>query len=159
MWQKGMRQKGISTVEFALIGLLFFTLLFGIIEAGRAFFAWNTIEEATRRAARIAAVCPFDHSSVRRAAIFEAADGGTESRVLQGMNTGHVTVEYLDDTGAATLSYLDAAFVRVAITGYSYQLFFPFSTFTLPDSSTTVPVESLGYMPELNLRACFGTFG
>ena len=154
-----MRQKGISTVEFALVGLLFFTLLFGIIEAGRGFFVWNTIEEATRRAARLAAVCPISHSSIDRAAIFEAADGGTESRVLQGMDTGHVSVEYLDGAGANTLSYPDAAFVRVAIRDYSYQLFFPFSLFTLPDSSTTVPVESLGYIPELGIRACFGTVG
>ncbi len=154
-----MRQRGISTVEFAIVGLLFFTLLLGIIEAGRGFFVWNTIEEATRRAARVAAVCPIGHSSVVRAAIFEAADGGTESPILQGMNTGNVNVEYLDESGAVTVTYPDAAFVRVTIQGYSYPLFFPFSAFTVPESSTTVPVESLGYIPELNMRACFGTVG
>ncbi len=51
-------QRGAAMVEFALIALLFFIILFGIIEFGRAFFTYNTLVEATRRGARVAAVCP-----------------------------------------------------------------------------------------------------
>nr|WP_305907145.1 TadE family protein [Methylomarinum sp. Ch1-1]MDP4519872.1 pilus assembly protein [Methylomarinum sp. Ch1-1] len=51
-------QRGASMVEFALIALVFFTLIFGIIEFARVMFVYNTLVEATRRGARVAAVCP-----------------------------------------------------------------------------------------------------
>lgn len=45
-------QGGSSTVEFAIVALLFFTLLFGIIDFGRLFFAQMTIQHALRQAGR-----------------------------------------------------------------------------------------------------------
>lgn len=50
------RQRGASAVEFGIIAVLFFTLLFGIIEFGRIFYLYNTVQEVTRCAARQAAV-------------------------------------------------------------------------------------------------------
>ena len=51
-------QRGAVAVEFALVAWLFLlTLLFGIIELGRAFFYMNATAEATRLGARIAVVC------------------------------------------------------------------------------------------------------
>lgn len=43
-------------MEFSIIAILFFTLLFGIIEFGRFFYLYNTVQEVTRCAARAAAV-------------------------------------------------------------------------------------------------------
>ena len=48
------QQKGMYTVEFALVAALFFVLLFGVIEFARALFVWETLTEATRRGARLA---------------------------------------------------------------------------------------------------------
>ena len=70
------RQKGTTTVEFAVVAALLLTLLFGVIEVGRAMFVWNTLNEATRRGARVAAVCPVDHASVARVTIFGEPLGG-----------------------------------------------------------------------------------
>jgi Flp pilus assembly protein TadG len=42
--------------EFALVAPLFFTLLFGIIEAGRFIFYYETLNHATREGARYAIV-------------------------------------------------------------------------------------------------------
>jgi len=50
------RQRGASAVEFGIIAMLFFTLFFGIIEFGRFFYLYNTVQEVTRCAARQAVV-------------------------------------------------------------------------------------------------------
>jgi Flp pilus assembly protein TadG len=139
------RQKGIYTVEFAIVGAALFLIVFGAIEVARAMFAYNTIAEATRRGARVAAVCsPGDWATARRAAVFGTADG--ESPILKGLTTGMVDVVAVPDpeTGATVA-------VQVSITGYEHRLLIPFVNVTLGEevftSRTTIPAESLGYAP------------
>ena len=50
------RYRGQAMVEFALVAPLFFILLFGIIEAGRFIFYYETLNNATREGARYAIV-------------------------------------------------------------------------------------------------------
>lgn len=50
------RRRGQAMVEFALVAPLFFLLLFGIIEAGRFIFYYETLNNATREGARYAIV-------------------------------------------------------------------------------------------------------
>ena len=50
------RRRGQALVEFALVAPLFFLLLFGIIEAGRFIFYYETLNNATREGARYAIV-------------------------------------------------------------------------------------------------------
>jgi hypothetical protein len=70
------RQKGLAAVEFALVCLVFFTLVFGVIETARLMYLYNTLQEVTRRAASAAAnTDPTDRNAldgVRRSAIFGA---------------------------------------------------------------------------------------
>lgn len=54
------RQRGATAVEFGIIATLFFTLFFGIIEFGRFFYLYNTVQEITRCAARQAVVTWID---------------------------------------------------------------------------------------------------
>ena len=49
-------QRGATAVEFGIIAVVFFTIFFGIIEFGRFFYLYNTVQEVTRCAARAAAV-------------------------------------------------------------------------------------------------------
>lgn len=49
-------QRGQSLVEFALILPLFILLLTGLLDGGRAIYAYNTIANAARSAARVAIV-------------------------------------------------------------------------------------------------------
>ena len=72
-------QSGTAVIEFALISIFFFTLLFGIIELGRLMYVWNTVQEVTRRAAREAVVRNFvtDTDAVLREAIFRSGSSGT----------------------------------------------------------------------------------
>lgn len=140
----GRCQAGLVTVEFALIGGLFFIILFGIIEFGRLLYTWNTLEEVTRRAARLAVVCPTNQQNeVINQAIFNG-------RVLSGLNAANISIEYLDDNFTATAVLEEVRFVRSRIQNYQHQLLIPLlppSMTTLlnaPAFSTTLPSESLG---------------
>ena len=57
------KQQGAAAVEFALICLLFFTILFAIIEFGRMMYVYNTMQEVTRSAARAAVVRWVDQTA------------------------------------------------------------------------------------------------
>lgn len=50
------RTAGQAMVEFALVAPMFFLLLFGIVEAGRFIFYYETLSHATREGARYAIV-------------------------------------------------------------------------------------------------------
>jgi Flp pilus assembly protein TadG len=49
-------QRGQSMVEFALASVVFFTLIFGIIQFGRAVFQYNTVSSLAQEGARWASV-------------------------------------------------------------------------------------------------------
>ncbi len=153
------KMKGVTTVEFAIIAALFFTVLLGVIEFGRLLFVWNTLTEATRRGARIAAVCPVNHSAIARIAVFNNATTGGASPILPDLSPANVAVDYLDIGGAPTANYLAIRYVRVGITGYQHNLLIPFfnQLLTAPAHETTIPRESLG-VPRVGAGAgCFGT--
>ena len=66
-----------------------------------------------------------------------------------------------DADGAAGAIGAEIAYVRVTITGYQHNLIIPFlpasaTTLTVPPFSTTVPAESLGYIPDITDFQCFG---
>lgn len=56
--------QGAAAVEFGLIALLLFTLLFGIIQFGLWFWSWQAAGSAAREASRVAAVSPCDSSRI-----------------------------------------------------------------------------------------------
>ena len=151
-------QQGVATVEFAICGSVALLVLIGCLEIGRTLFVWNTIGEATRRAARLAAVCPMNDAGIARNAMMVPAGTGSTSAVLPGMSTANVSVTYLNAAGGAAGSYDTAQYVRVQISGYTHTLFIPYvgATLTVPPFATTLPVESLGYVPELGTRTCLG---
>lgn len=144
----GASQSGLTTVEFAIVGLAFFMLLFGVIETGRALFVFNALTQATERGARMAAVCPLGSSAPASSAVF--GNGGSRSTLVYGLTSGNVTIEYLDSNGAVlaapTASYSSIRYVRARITGFSLPLLIPLVTPTLALSGfqTTLPRESLG---------------
>ena len=54
--------KGATAVEFAIISMLLFTILFGIFEGGRVFYGWLVITNEAREGARWGAVRVGDPS-------------------------------------------------------------------------------------------------
>ncbi len=47
---------GVATLEFALVGSLFFIFIFGVIEVGRGLWTMNALNYAVQQAARCASV-------------------------------------------------------------------------------------------------------
>lgn len=148
------RQRGLAAVETAIVGMLAMIVLFAVFEIARVFFVINALEEATRRGARVAAVCQINDPAIREIAIFNDSGVSGESPLLYSLNTANVVVEYLDGNGGAigdpAGNFLDISFVRVGIVDYQHQLIIPLfmRTFDMPAFTTTIPRESLGVTRE-----------
>lgn len=159
------RERGMATVEFALVGAVALLILIGCIEVSRMLYVWNTVGEATRRAAHLAAICPMDDPAITQAALVVSSGG--RSSVLNGLTGGMVRVTYLTDAGAATTDLGSTAFVSVSITGYSHTLLLGgllglfggagVAAVPVPAFTTTAPRESLGYVPDTDSYLCIGT--
>jgi Flp pilus assembly protein TadG len=96
------RSRGQALVEFALVAPLFFILLFGIIEAGRFIFYYETLSSATREGARYAIVngantlgCPSGPPAPGSSAC-DTAGNNVQTRVRQqafGVSSSAITVQ------------------------------------------------------------------
>ncbi|GGB88692.1 hypothetical protein GCM10011352_13390 [Marinobacterium zhoushanense] len=140
------RQRGVTTVEFALVGSVLFIVLFGLIEFGRLLFTWNVLDEATRRAARVAVVCPVTAAG-QQFAREVGAFGGT---ILPDFTEANILLSYLQEDGVTPATGTENTFyVRSAITDYTHQMLIPFFDITLDADAfeTTLPAESLGVHP------------
>jgi len=140
-------QKGLATVEFAIVAAVLFILIFAVIEVGRAFFVASALDEATRRGARMAAVCPVGDPAIAQTAAFD-------NTLVPDLDASDFSVEYLDENGGPVGNPTDPngfrmiRYVRVSLVGYQHQMFIPFATalaqFFMPQFIATLPRESLG---------------
>lgn len=132
------RQNGAAAVEFALIVMLFFALLIGIVEFGRVLFTWNSAAEATRRGARIAVVTdPANQATIKN----------EMRQILPGLQDNQIEVLY-DGAGGCASNLCDYVTVSVGRPQpYSIKpLLLPIGTVTIPipPFTTTLTRESLG---------------
>ncbi|MBA4501417.1 TadE/TadG family type IV pilus assembly protein [Marinobacterium marinum] len=140
------RQQGLTSVEFALAGTVLFIVLFGLIELGRLLFTWNVLDEATRRAARLAVVCPV----TTEGQLFAREQGAFGGTLLPQFTAANVAIRYLQEDGSTpATSTSNTYYVQSAIVGYSHQMLIPFFDISLDalDFVTTLPAESLGVHP------------
>ena len=129
---------GLATVEFAIIGMIAMVVLFAVFEIARVFFVYNMLEEATRRGARLAAVCVLNDPAVREIAVFNGSGGGANStagagpfdRKRRNLLSERCWGCVADPVG----NYGDIAYVRARIVNFQHQLLIPLfmSTFTTP---------------------------
>jgi len=124
-------------VEFAVVSAVLFILLFAVVEFGRLMYTFAVLGEGTRRAARLAAVCPLGAPNITTTADF--AD-------LPDFTPANVQVQYLDVTGTPTAVYTAINYVQVQIVGYAIPLAILFidPTVTSPSFTVSLPRESLG---------------
>lgn len=150
-----IRMRGVYVVEFAIIGLLLFILLFGVLEMGRLFFTVNALNETVRRGARLAAVCDIREPRILQRAIFNAADEVGASSLIANLETANLTLRYLDENGALVASPADTSgiagfrairYVELRVENFTFDLLIPTlgRTITLPVFRSTLPRESLG---------------
>ena len=89
-------QHGAAAIEFALICLIFFTILFAILELGRMMYVYNTMQEVTRRAARAAVVrWVNEETAIKSIALF----GGTNIPAGPEVTAANIKIEYLNEAG------------------------------------------------------------
>jgi hypothetical protein len=90
-------QGGTAAVEFAIVALVFFMLVFGILELARIMYVFNTLQEVTRRAAAAAVnVYPTDTAALahlKQDAVFRSSSG--ELPLAPPITDSHVRIEYL----------------------------------------------------------------
>lgn len=151
-------QGGVTTVEFALVSTVLFMVLFGVIEVGRALFVVNALTEATRRGARMAAVCPLGDPTPASVAVFDNGTGG--SAVVHGLTTSNIEIDYLDASGNIiadpSADFGSIRYVRAEIVGFELPLVIPFvmPTLSLSGFAATIPRESLGVPRTGSITPC-----
>jgi Flp pilus assembly protein TadG len=153
-------QNGVTTVEFAIIGAVMLLVLFSVIEIGRTMFVLGALSESTRRAARMAAVCPIDDPAIAEVGLFNAPGEGTGTRFIRGLSAANFAVEYLDGNGTVVASpatnFGQIQFVRTRIVNFQHQMLIPFASYllTTPDFATTLRRESLGVPRDGVIEPC-----
>ena len=94
-------QRGAAAVEFALVAIPFFLLMFGAMEFGRLLYLWNTVQEVTRNAARQAVVTDFTNAtavaSIRQSAVFRTTPGALPAAAE--ITNARVNIRYLNAAG------------------------------------------------------------
>lgn len=144
-------QRGVYSVEFAIVGAVFFLFLFTVLEIGRLFFTWNVLTEVSRRGARLATVCNLlsdtsDPTSIDMPAGMANLATFSGYNLLPDLTTNNLQVSYLTESGTIAPSHTQIDFVRADVINYQHELLIPFVSITLnsPSFTTVLPRESLG---------------
>jgi hypothetical protein len=158
------KQRGVTTVEFAIVGLVLLVSILGAFEVGRGFYTSAMLDEITRRGARLAAVCPINDPAISRLAILNSSGDGGASAFVSGLQPANVIVEYLDANNTVIANpedpslFLQIEYVRARISGFTYRVSLPFvaglSTLTMSDFVHVLPRESLGVPREGAITPC-----
>lgn len=124
------KQGGAVAVEFALVALIYFMLLLGIMEFGRWLFTLNAANEATRWGARVAAACGSTPSQIQ-----------AHVNIMLRSGNGTLSVTYPDSTCVTT-----SCMVTVTLVGATFTPLIPFlgGTYDIPNFTTSLPREAMG---------------
>ena len=140
--QKKNGEEGSSLMEFAIAATVFLTVLFAIVEFGRALWVHNALSDAARRGARYAVMHKAaDIDDVKKIVVY--GDLTETTPLLENFSTGNVDVFYENFK-------LNGGTVRVSIHDYDFQLILPLlvSSIRMPNYTTTLTGESVGLIPD-----------
>jgi Flp pilus assembly protein TadG len=135
------RERGASLLEFAIAATVFLTVLFAVVEFGRALWVHNALSDAARRGARYAVLHKAtDVDDVKKIVVY--GDLTETTPLLDNLTTGNVDVVYNNFN-------LDGGTVSVSVHDYDFQLILPLlvSTIRMPNYTTTLTGESAGLIP------------
>ena len=133
------RQRGSTTVEFAMVFLLFLMFLLGVLDFSRMLYTWQGTNAATRIGARYAVVC---------------AAPGDNSRILARMKQvmpDVTTINVAWEPAGCNTGTCEA--VTVSVTGMSFKWISPIPNalakplVLMPGFSTYLPREMMTYNP------------
>ena len=142
-------ERGAALLEFAIVGVVFFTAMFGVLEFGRLLFTHNALRDSARRGARYAVVRKNDAAgiaAVKNMVVYgdPNANPATATPVAPGLTTSNVQVDYANFNGIQL-----GARASVKIINYQYKFFVPLlgGTLNMPSYRSSQTGESAGYVP------------
>jgi Flp pilus assembly protein TadG len=163
-------ERGSTVAEFAMAAMIFFILIFGIIEFARLLYTHNALNDAARRGARYAVLHgnvqgggePDPVTCVKNVVVYGEKNIDpttcvpTGPPLVSGLGTANVTVTYegadLDnDPDTPQTSYgMNLGTATVTIQNYAFSLNVPVfgRTINMPAYTTTLTAESAGTEPD-----------
>lgn len=134
-------ERGQALVEFSLVSIVFFLLVFGMVDVGRAVWNYNTLAQATREGARYAIVHGSDSADPSGPGGAYYTEPDTDGMITQqveqfggGLNPSQLTVQSEWPDGS------NFSGSRVTVTSqYEFEPIFDFlgfASFTMTSSST-----------------------
>ncbi len=130
-------QEGAAAVEFAIVAVLLFMLVFGIIDFGFGLWDWNNSVNAAREGARKGAVDPSVSDIVAR--VQASASGLNPAQMTITVTCSHAGAAF-GSCPAAASAWVEGDLVRVQV-DYAYKLITPFAAF-VPGVGTTWTLHS-----------------
>lgn len=136
-------ERGATLVEFSIAVTVFLTVMFGVIEFGRALWVHNALADAARRGARYATLHKSSEADKVKNVVVYGNEDGSGNPMVPDLTTNNVTVDY---SGFG----LNKGTVSVGITNYQFQFVIPIvgTTITMPHYITTLSGESVGLIPK-----------
>ena len=138
-------QRGQSLLEFAVVLPLLLLLGLGVVEFSRAYFQYNTLSKAVREGARYMSDHAYDPIEIAKAQNITVYGNreGTGSPCLPGLAVGNISITPRNpDTAEGASRTNPPRWVRVGVTGYTFQPMFP----------GIVPISSFTFTPSVEMR-------
>ena len=149
------QQRGAALVEFSLSILVFFVVVMGIVEFGRALFLINMAGKATQMATRLATICDQSDSQyyiIRNKVKFFIQSSG---QIRVPSSNGWLNITPNSDTcyTLPTSGSVDPCWITTSLSNLSFKLMIPLVDIhiTLPEYRVTQVREA---MTSTNNPAC-----
>jgi len=125
----GRRRRAQTIVEFALILPVFMLLVAGVIEFGRAFFAYGQLQQAVQEGARYGAVLHKTNAEIT-ARVQQIAPGGASDTICPSSCTGTLPVCTTSPTNNASVGTCARGNVVNVSASHTQTLLIPFLPFS-----------------------------
>jgi Flp pilus assembly protein TadG len=122
--------KGLYSLEFVLVSILFFFMIFMVVEVGGLLYKMNNASEVTRLGARVAAVCNKNANGIYSQMIAR----------FPALTNANINLQYLPDgCSQATCQTITVSLQNVTVTASTI---LP-TSIAIPSFPTTLPRESM----------------
>ncbi|WGY46146.1 TadE family protein [Vibrio sp. ABG19] len=148
MTRKLNNQHGLTVIEFTIVATVLLIILFAIFEIAVFVYSLQTLNDISRRSARIATVCVVNDSEIKTLVFSEWTP--------KDFTADNIEINYLDEDGDVIVDpvagHINIRYVRARVINYDYGFSGALGflsdngVITVPDFQTTLPAESLGVL-------------
>jgi hypothetical protein len=120
-------ERGQSLVEFSMTLIFILILLAGIVDLGRAFFAYIAVRDSAQEGASYASFCMFDSTGTLNNAAIEVRVRSSSSIPIDLSDTSNVAVSQVCSSGGSTIACSataigDSINISVSYTGFTVSM-------------------------------------